>query len=522
MSTRTYFILFVSGLVLPAILALFQPIPGYLDSDYYYAGGIQLATGNGFTEPYLWNYLDDPQSIPHPSHNYWMPLASIVAALGMWLTGQTTYAVARIPFIIIAACIPPLTAALAFRFSRRRDLAVTSAILAIFSVFHAPFVGVTDNFGLFMLFGGLYFLVTTHLLSNPHFFRNWFFLGLLSGLMTLSRSDGLLWLGLTGLLVIWKARETNPSSTRFVFSVFRFSFFVFLGFLLIMSPWYARNLSLYGSIMAPGGSRALWLENYDQTFSYPASQLTMQSFLSLGWKKILTARLWALSNNLQSGFAAHGGIILFPFILVGIIKYRRDDRVKLGALAWLILFAVMTLVFPFAGARGAFFHAGASLQPLWWTLAPLGLESVVTSARKRGLFDDRAQFIFKSVLVLVAIILTAFAAWLRIFSLGWGESEGYAQVEQFLVERGIEDDVVVIIRNPVGYYTTNGRPAIVIPYCDEQTIVTLAGNFNARYLAIEPNAVLPQIKGLFDVPQDRDHFDYLGEVNGTRIYEIVE
>jgi hypothetical protein len=256
MSRRTYILLFITSLVLVSILAQFQPIPGYLDSDYYFAGGIQLVIGKGFTEPYLWNYLDDPQSLPHPSHNYWMPLASIVAALGMWLTGQTTYAAARMPFILIAACIPPLTAAFAYTFSGRRDLALTSGLLAIFSVFHAPFVGVTDNFGLFMLFGGLYFLVTTRLMEKPAHLWTWFCLGLLAGLMTLSRTDGLLWLGLTGLLALWKSKGASISFSQFTNSFLRITVFVILGFLLIMFPWYARNLSLYGSVMAAGGSRS--------------------------------------------------------------------------------------------------------------------------------------------------------------------------------------------------------------------------------------------------------------------------
>jgi hypothetical protein len=69
MRFRTYFFLFLFGLAVPVFIAKFQRIPGYLDSDYYYAGGIQLATGKGFTEPYLWNYLDGATSLPHPSHS---------------------------------------------------------------------------------------------------------------------------------------------------------------------------------------------------------------------------------------------------------------------------------------------------------------------------------------------------------------------------------------------------------------------------------------------------------------------
>ena len=53
MTFRYYFFLFLFGLAVTVFIAQFQPIPGYLDSDYYYAGGIQIARGKGFTEPYL-------------------------------------------------------------------------------------------------------------------------------------------------------------------------------------------------------------------------------------------------------------------------------------------------------------------------------------------------------------------------------------------------------------------------------------------------------------------------------------
>ncbi|MBI5823058.1 MAG: hypothetical protein HZB18_03455 [Chloroflexi bacterium] len=532
MSFRTYLLLFLSGLILPFIIAQFQPIPGYLDSDYYFAGGIQLVNGNGFTEPYLWNYLDGTTTLPHPSHTYWMPLASIISALGMWVTGQATYASARLPFIIIAALVVPVTAAVAYAFSKKRDLAIISALLAIFSVYHAPFVGVTDNFSLFMLFGGLYFIFATKLIEDPSRQWTWFLLGLLAGLLTLSRSDGLLWLALTFLFA---TRNLQPSTrntqqrevslwdtTRPIF-IFHLSSFILalLGFLLIMSPWYARNLNTFGTLMAPGGSRALWLENYDQTFTYPPEQLNMESFLATGWNEILSDRLWAFGTNLQSGFAAHGGIILFPFIVAGVIYFRKDERVKLAATAWLILFFVMTFIFPFAGARGAFFHAGAALQPMWWTLAPLGLDEILLSLRKRNWGTDQTKVIFRSALVMIAIILTAFVVNLRLFTLGWGEGETiYPAVETFLLENGIEEDDIVIVRNAPGYYIATERSAISIPYGGENAILAVAKQFGADYLVLESKAALPQIKSLLENPQGHDDFIYLGEVNEAHIFKI--
>ncbi len=539
MNFRTYFLLFIFGLAVPVFIAQFQPIPGYLDSDYYYAGGIQLATGHGFTEPYLWNFLDGTTSLPHPSHSYWMPLASIVAALGMWLTGQTTFAAARLFFFLIAAFVPPLTAYLAYQFSQKQGLAIASGLLAIFSVYHTSFVGVTDNFSLFMLFGALYFIFATQLMQEPTRIRNWLLLGIFSGLMALSRSDGLLWLPLTFLFALWRAfhlsstdTPAQPSTSRLLPSAFHFSPSAFrfllsaglstlLGFLLIMSPWYVRNLNIYGTPMAPGGSRALWLENYDQTFIYPPTLLTKESFLALGWDKILADRMWAMNMNLQSGFAAHGGIILFPFIVAGIIYYRKDDRVKLVTLAWLILFLVMTFLFPFAGARGAFFHAGAALQPMWWTLAPLGLEEILLSLRRRGIGNDQNRVVFRSALVMVAMILTVYVVYLRVFTLGWGEIDAdYKAVDQFLVEHGVTNQDIVMARNAPGYYLNTGRSAISIPYGGENALLEAAMQFGAYYLVLEPEAALDPIKDLFQNPDSHNKFVYLGDVDGARIYKL--
>lgn len=510
MSRNNYLFLLILGLIVQFVVAHFEKVPGYLDADYYMAGGMQLAQGKGFTEPYIWTYLDNPQGLPHPSHGYWMPLASIVAALGMFVTGQQTYAAGRLAFILIAALVPALTAALAYSFSRRRDLALTSGLLAVFPVFHLPFMPVTDNYGIFMLLGGLYFLLAI----RP---RPWFWLGLFAGLMTLARSDGLLWLALTFLFILWRIRDEKES----LGSLIRFGFSALIGFLLVMGPWYIRNFDVYGSWMSPGNSRALWLTSYDETFIYPASKLTMQSWLASGWDAIFKVRLWALWNNFQTMLAAQGHIILFPFILAGMWGRRRERRVQLGFTGWMVLFVVLSLVFPFAGVRGSFFHAGAALQPLFWSLAPLGLESVVAWARSRGWFTRQAQVVFRVAIVQIVILLSIYLVWVRLFQKGWDEGElSYPAVERYLVAQGIEPGAPVMALNPPGYYLMTRRPAIVQPYGDVQTLLAAAQRYGVKYLVFEPAGRLAPIKNLYDHPQDYNQFDYLGEVNDIRIFEI--
>ena len=74
MTWRIYALLFLLGFSVVFGVAQFQSSPGYMDADYYYATGLVLAEGQGFTEPFLWNYLDNPSGLPHPSHAYWMPM----------------------------------------------------------------------------------------------------------------------------------------------------------------------------------------------------------------------------------------------------------------------------------------------------------------------------------------------------------------------------------------------------------------------------------------------------------------
>jgi hypothetical protein len=519
MNWRHYLILFFMGLLVPFAISRFQNLPGYMDADYYFAGGVELAKGNGFNEPYLWNYLDDPQGLPHPSHTYWMPLASIISAIGMWIAGQTTYAAGRLPFILLSACVPLLTATLAFDISRNRLLAIISGLLSIFSLYYAPFMAVPDNYALFMLFGG------TFLLLAPRK-QKWIpvALGALAGLMTLSRSDGLLWLGLAGLTVMWKSvnnenGDKNSFKDWFV-TIVPAGLLALLGYFIVMGGWHYRSYTLFDSFMTPGGGRLLWLENYNQTFSYPADSITREGFLNAGWDAAVDVRLKALSSNFGNTFAAQGGIFLFPFILIGVWELRKEFRTRLAVIGWALLFFVMTVIFPFAGARGSFFHAGAAFQPMWWVAAPVGLNAVIAFARRRGMFADNAYTVFQGMLVVLAVFMTYYLVNLRVLG-EWATEDGvYADVEQMLIDNGISPQVGVIVRNPPGYYISSGRPAIALPYGDESVIQQVAERYGAGVLVLESSGTFESIQDLYDNPKDTDVFVYLGEVDEAKLYLI--
>ena len=199
MTLRRYFSLFILVFAVACGVAGFQKSPGYMDADYYLLNGMQLAEGKGFTEPVLWNYLDDPvglsqsdglshpTGLSHPSHAYWMPLASILSAIGIWLTPFDGFTGGRSIFLILAGLVPPVTAWLAWgllsdRSARtRRIMATLAGVMAAFSGFYLSFLTVPDAFGVYMLLGALILGVS----QSEDSWKKWLGLGFLAGLMHL-------------------------------------------------------------------------------------------------------------------------------------------------------------------------------------------------------------------------------------------------------------------------------------------------------------------------------------------------
>ena len=411
MQRRDELILFFAALAVAGFVSIFQQSPGYMDADYYLSGAMRLWQGEGFTEVVLWNYLDDPTQLPHPSHGYWMPLASLVGTIGMPLAGWLgNFNAAQIPFLVIAALVAPLTARLAYRFSSKRWQAWLAGILAVLPGFYIPFNTTTDTFGIYMLLGVLFFLLVAN--EDLSASLRYGLLGILAGLMHLTRADGLLW-----LLVAWAAVVLQKDKAANTKHMLRWGLLVLGAYLLIMGPWMLRNLSVFGTILSPGGSRALWLVDYNELFSYPSDVLTPARWWAGGWGAIGQPRIVATINNLLSTLLIQGAVVVLPLILLGLWKLRLDLRVRLGVLAWLLTFGVMTIVFPTPGWRGGFFHSASALQPLLWAVAPVGLEAFVKWwSRWRKLTLQPARIFFGAIVILVSFVLVVY----RVNDQVWG------------------------------------------------------------------------------------------------------
>ncbi|MBC8330699.1 MAG: hypothetical protein H8E28_01835 [Anaerolineae bacterium] len=515
MSKWAFVFLFLLGLLMTGLVGNFQSAPGYMDAEYYFSTGRELAQGQGFNEPFLWNYLDDPQGLPHPSHAYWLPLTSLLAAAGMKLGNSLAFHAAQFGFILCAAGLPVLTAALAFSLTQKTSSALLAGILAIFSIFYIPFLPTTDTFALYMLLGGAIIFVPAKI-ESP--LLRAVILGLLAGLMYLSRADGLLWL----LIALWML------NCDLTIGRMRYSLVLLVAFSLLALPWMLRNYSIWGTPFSPGGAAALWFTDYDQLFAFPAAQINFSHWLQSGFAAIMKARLWALGQNLQTALAVQGEIFLTPLIILGAWRLWHQRRVQVGIAAWGLTLIAMTFVFPYAGARGGFFHSGAALQTLFWALAAVGLDVFLEwGVRVRHWSPRGSRIVFSGAVIGFAALLSVYLVGGRVLGWGagsqpWGAGQAaYVDLQVELQRLDIPTEAIILVNNPPGFYLASQRPAIVIPDGDMDILLAVARRYGAQIVLLESNH--PRgLDDLYNNPTAYSQFELLWSDGESHILQIVD
>lgn len=515
-------VLLLLALAVNGLAARFVSQPGYTDAYYYFGGARQLASGQGFTEPYLWNYLPtarpaDPGNPLWPSHLYWMPLVSIVAApfmaaaqqlaLGR-LSNAALFRAAQVPFILLASGLPLVSYSVARRVGSQRRHAIVAALLTLFSPFYFVYWTTTDAFALYALAAAGALLLAAQAESRPYEPKRWLFAaGLAAGLAHLTRADGILLLACLLLWVValppggatWRGRLLAAAA-------------LLAGYGIALGPWFWRNWVAVGLPLAPGGLRTVWLTNYDDIFSFSPERLSPAVYLASGAGAILDGKWSALLTNVQTIIAVQCGIVAFPFVVVGLWQLRRNSVMRLAAFYGVGLLAGMTLVFTFPGARGGYFHSGAALLPFFMAAAVVGLDSTVdaVSRRLRHWQPERSKPIFAGLLVSLAVLLTAVVYSKRVIGPditqpAWNVSERvYAEAGAWLAGQG-QNNVIAAVNDPPGWNYWTSRPAIVIPNGDATVLRQAMSAFGARWLVLDSNR--PTALGdLYAAPQSGSEF----------------
>nr|MBN1229002.1 glycosyltransferase family 39 protein [Anaerolineae bacterium] len=482
--------LYLLALVVNGLIAALIDDPGYVDAAYYYNGGVRIASGQPLSDPYIWNYLNAPDSLPTPAFTYWQPLPAFMAAAGIALfRGMDPFGAAQLVFVAAGSLIPLMAYAIAADLADRRQ-ALLAGLLAVFSGFYVIRWAVPETFTPFALFGGGALALTAAARKKGRWWY-WALAGVCSGLAYLTRSDGLLLLAVIfgasllpsrELTHAWKARLNHAAV-------------LLVAFICMTIPWFLRNAVVTGNPLPSGGFQTLWLTDYNEMFSYPAD-LSLRHYLDAGWQAIVKMKWQAFTANLLTFVAVHNLVFLTPLTVVGWWRFRRSEWAVLPMVYGVLLFLAMTFAFTLPGQRGGWLHSSAALFPFVTAFAALGLSALLEWAAQR--FErwhyDRAWTGFGIITVAFAVVISAWLVMDRVVGLADlqvvaynQQTAVYDQIEQSLVGQGTDVDTLVISNSPPGFYTRTGYGGIPLVNGDEQALLAAADAYGAEYLVIDHN-----------------------------------
>jgi len=488
------------ALLIGTVASILIEQPGYTDAFYYHNAAQRMASGLGMTDAAIWTYIGAPAGLPIPSHLYWQPLPSLIAFSGMSLFGAH-FGAAQLAFLPLYALLAVLGYALGALLGKSRRVAWLAALLTMFSGYYFPYWFTTSTIAPFGVFGALSLLSMG--IGRKTGIWTWFALsGACAALAHLTRSDGLLLLMALPVVALWRAALYNG---------LRAAMAGVLAYSALMAPWWQRTLAVTGALLPIGGLETALMRSYDEIANYPAG-ISLTDFLSWGVENIVGSRLWALSVNVPRFIGEQGMIAMLPLMLYGAWR-KRDEPVLGGFLLYApLLFALMTFIFTFPGARGGLFHSGAALVPFWGALGAVGLHDALTHiAPRRRWRLSQAKIVFGGALALWAISLSLWT--LANKRAEWNNSGA------FYTALNLPREAIVMINDPSALYYFTGNMGVVLPNAPPSSISDLAARYGVTHVVVDRNYTQP-MEALWrrqDVPFFLEHLYYDGTV---RIYRV--
>ncbi len=490
-----YLLAFVGRLVLVGGFA----DPAYPDSFYYVDVARQLAAGHGFNTDVLWIFAEVggriPASpvLPIPSNAHWMPLASIVQVPFIWVLGPTAFASA-LPFALIGATAAPLAWAIGRDAGAPRFVAIGAGVLTALPGLSWVYMAQPDNFSLYQpLVAGALWMAARGVRGSP---RSFLLAGLLAGLATLSRNDGVLVLGVMGLAFLWDRWRTRRPFGVEPPRPARIPFWTAIGsvalFALCVAPWFARQLLVFGSLSpSTATGRVLFIRDIGEWNSI-TTPATLDHLLGMGIGPLLLTRLGGLVAAAFIFSVLVGALVLVPPMLAGAWHRRRDTWFGPFLAYAVALFLFSGIVSAVHVPGGTFIHSAVALVPHGYVLA---LEGIVVAigwiARRRPAWNAaQASRVFVGAAVGFGL-LAAVGGAVSVHATWAAGAERAQAVGRALDAAGapLDDRVMSIDASGTKYWT--GRPGVVLVNDPLDTVHQVAQAYDTRWLVLERDDTVP-------------------------------
>ncbi|HEX7490489.1 MAG TPA: glycosyltransferase family 39 protein [Candidatus Limnocylindrales bacterium] len=478
------------ALVVRAAVFGLHPDAAYPDSYYYVDVARALQSGHGFNIDFIWSFVDVGGRIPAnpilpiPSNAHWMPLAAVIQLPTIWLLGPTPLASA-LPFLLIGSLAAPLTWLLAREIGCSSRIGLAAGIAVAVPAAATIYMSQPDNMSLYQPLGTAALWLTARALKGSH--RSYLLAGVAVGLATLARNDGVLLGAAVGLAFVWdRWRTFRSKGSRLPAIPWRYAFACFGIFVLIMAPWYARQLAVFGSISPSSSSgRILLIQTYDQMNSV-TSDTSLSGFLSQGVGPLLQSRLLGLISAIQIYFVIAIPIVLAPFVVIGAWSRRRAVEFGPFFTYAAILFAASGLLFAVHVPYGTFLHSAVALVPLTFILAFEGavLASTWVVRHRPSWTPEGAARLF--LIASVGSVLVNAGAFTALALPSWNADRDnrIAAGRALDLAKAPETDCL-LSADPAGFKYFTGRGGVVTPNDSLEVIHEVAIDYDIRWLVIE-------------------------------------
>jgi hypothetical protein len=500
---RTPLALFGLAVVVRAILFVLHPDAAYPDSYYYVDVARALQAGHGFSIDFIWSFVDVGGRIPAnpilpiPSNAHWMPLASLIQLPTMWLLGPTPLA-SMLPFITAGSLAAPLTWLVAREAGADERVALAAAAAVAIPGAVAIYMAQPDNMALYQPLGtAALWLAARGLRGHGPSYAG---AGLMVGLATLSRNDGVLLGAAVGIPFLWdRWRSWRSRGSRLPTVPWRYALACIGLFLVITAPWYLRQLEVFGSISPSSSSgRILLIRTYEEMNSV-TSDTSLAGFLGQGPIALLSSRILGLVSAVQVFGVIAIPIVVAPFVAIGCWARRRSPEFGPFLLYAAILFAAAGLVFAVHVPYGTFLHSAVALVPL---ALIAGFEGLVIAARwvaprRRGWTVDGAARLFLVTGVAAVVVNTvAFAA---IALPGWNvERDRRIEAGRALDSAGATPVDRLMSADPAGFEYFTGRGGVVTPNDSLDVIREVAADYGIRWLVLERDHIVAPLEAVIE------------------------
>jgi 4-amino-4-deoxy-L-arabinose transferase-like glycosyltransferase len=497
---RTPLLLYLLALLVRLVVGAGFPDPAYPDSAYYVDVARQLASGHGFNVDFVWIFaevggkLPANPVLPVPSNAHWMPLPSIAMVPFIWLLGPTTFA-ANLPFALIGAASAPLAWGIARDAGLRREVALGAGLITAVPALSLAYMAQPENFALYgTLVSGALFLAGRGLKGHPWSFA---FAGLLAGLASLARNEGLLVLGAMGLVWLghrWRRRRDAET--------YRVPLAAALGavalFAVVVGPWYARQYATFGSFSpSTATGKVLYMRDFSEWNSI-TTPATLDHLLGMGWGPLLQTRIDGFTQSLVLFSVLIAAGLLVPFIVIGAWRLRREAQFATAFVYAALLLAFCTILVPIHVPGGQLFHSAVGLAPHAYVAA---LEGAVVFAgwiakRRRsnaGGPSRNADGLARGLIGGLVLFCFVAAAWsVNSVQANWAQREAVSKATATALDTAgaaSDDRVLSIDASGTRYWT--GRGGVVIVDDPVDVVEQVAKAYDIRWLVLHTTDQVP-------------------------------